>query len=97
MFSLKQFATTHYQKQLATASARIKIRTLSIGVNISKVYTMYIWIQYRAQFPGWSHNHYLDFEEAVINAVTSSFGEEDMKLFCGLLDGLNFLPVGDVP
>ena len=70
----------------------------------------------------------LDFEQAVINAVTSSFGpqvnvhgcfyhltqatwrkiqtlglvqryreEEDVKLFCGMLDGLAFLPVDDVP
>ena len=70
----------------------------------------------------------LDFEQAVINAVMSSFGpqvnvhgcfyhltqatwrkiqtlgivqryreEEDVKLFCGMLDGLAFLPVDDVP
>jgi len=70
----------------------------------------------------------LDFEQAVINAVTSSFAsqvniygcfyhltqvtwrkiqilglvqqykdEEDVKLFCGMLDGLAFLPVDDVP
>jgi len=69
----------------------------------------------------------LDFQQAVINAVMSSFGpqvnlhgcfyhltqatwrkiqtlglvqryrEEEVKLFCGMLDGLTFLPVDDVP
>ena len=39
VFPLKQFATIQDQKQLATESGCIKIRTC---VNISKLYTMYI-------------------------------------------------------
>ena len=70
----------------------------------------------------------MDFEQAVINAMQSSFGphvnihgcfyhlaqstwrkiqslglvqryreEDDVKLFCGMMDGLAFLPEDDVP
>ena len=46
MFTLKQFATIHHQKQLATESGRVKIQTFvdRSGINISKVYTMYIYM-----------------------------------------------------